>query len=837
MADVSLAPELNPDDQVQFVDSHRVSLLAGDYMVAVTQTVTTRGQPFGTYGNPSGKFSVLGERFSLNPQDIHAVFPPDGSRGDFQNDLPHVILNRSTLPWERTAADGVTPRPPWLALLVFHQQVQDAQGQPQDEAPLVTASTKTLSGLKASSAPTAPYWPGMTLESGQHDDVQCRAIDVPWGILEPLLPQSQDDLNFRTHTRRRLAYLGQAALTSAPGSDAEAARNQLKNLLQAKGRELSDAVEDPTAILPPGETDRSTATKWIVRDRGNHEEYEIWNPDGDNYDFYRVDHETAVILANRLPADGQRNVVHLVSLEGRYSGGLATDNFDGHDHTTVRLVSLHSWEFFSVEPRKNFTGLLEHLNETPYTQGSVPTALHTPVTFRLPVPTAAEGHTSGQMLRAGFLPLRHSFRRGDRSISWYHGPLVPNELGGTQEETTDHKVTTPGVELPTRAADKLLIYNQTLGMFDVSYAAAWELGRMLTLANRKVALSLYHWKRRHAHSLHTGRQLVDYGYDLMHPIARSPDSLPDDLRRWLDELTLLAHVPFDYLVPDERLLPPESLRIFTVDRVWLECLRDGAFSIGRVLAADMDKDHLPLAEAASETPIPTLSGFLLRSEVVSGFPGLRCDAWNGRPQQGDRNSADLSDPIQKLDLLRMERLSPNVLLCLFAPDQDQTGVVKTLDIHQRAEMLHFGFDEISNETHGMVRLRNAAGEQVEGAEATAEVIDGTTRVVDLGTFADAIEAVIKAAAPIQAAVDAARDAIDAARDAPQAAIDAAINANQAAIDAARDANLTDIEAAQQAVQALLSLRSLLPNERGINSAVFALEMIAGAELVRFIRPA
>jgi hypothetical protein len=30
-------------------------------------------------------------------------FPPDGSLGEHSNVLPHIILNRSTLPWERPA--------------------------------------------------------------------------------------------------------------------------------------------------------------------------------------------------------------------------------------------------------------------------------------------------------------------------------------------------------------------------------------------------------------------------------------------------------------------------------------------------------------------------------------------------------------------------------------------------------------------------------------------------------------------------------------------------------------------------------------------------------------
>ncbi len=61
---------------------------------------------------------------------------------------------------------------------------------------------------------------------------------------------------------------------------------------------------------------------------------------------------------------------------------------------------------------------------------------------------------------------------------------------------------------------------------------------------------------------------------------RSPP-LQEDAKTWLGRLTLLYGVPFHYLVPDEKMLPAESLRFFYVDPLWMEALLDGALSIGR----------------------------------------------------------------------------------------------------------------------------------------------------------------------------------------------------------------------------------------------------------------
>ena len=65
--------------------------------------------------------------------------------------------------------------------------------------------------------------------------------------------------------------------------------------------------------------------------------------------------------------------------------------------------------------------------------------------------------------------------------------------------------------------------------------------------------------------------------------------MPDSLTKWLGKLALLTGVPFNYLVPDERMLPLESIRFFYLDPNWVAALSDGAFSIGRNLTADKDR--------------------------------------------------------------------------------------------------------------------------------------------------------------------------------------------------------------------------------------------------------
>lgn len=167
----------------------------------------------------------------------------------------------------------------------------------------------------------------------------------------------------------------------------------------------------------------------------------------------------AVVVANRLPAAGATSVVHLVSMEGRYDGG----RFQAGAGPTVRLVTLHSWSFTCIDPDRSFKGLLHGLDAGPMRlAGTNPTAAYATL---------------------GFAPVPHLLRDGRTRTSVYRGPLLPGPPGG------------PAPPLPARASDQLLRWDPAAELFDTSYAAAWELGRLLMLSAGRVATALFGWKR------------------------------------------------------------------------------------------------------------------------------------------------------------------------------------------------------------------------------------------------------------------------------------------------------------------------------------------------------
>lgn len=187
---------------------------------------------------------------------------------------------------------------------------------------------------------------------------------------------------------------------------------------------------------------------------------------------------------------------------------------------------------------------------------------------------------------------------------------------------------------------------------------------------------------------------------------RDPDDgehvVPGELRRFLGRLRLLHGVPFSYLVPDAELLPVESIRFFYLDRAWTDALVQGALSVGTISSADRTqleavyphiRDEVDEAERSIRQPrgeellkagSGTITGFLLRSRAVSGWPNLHVRAYS----TDSLPDAELTDVAEshpsRMKVLRMERLAPAVMLVLF------DGVPAVVHIEEPRQGIQFG---------------------------------------------------------------------------------------------------------------------------------------------------
>lgn len=580
-------PDLADDDVVCFLDAHRPALPADDYTLAVSHDLAadSHARSFAA----TLRFSVAGERLGLGDDLVFAVYPPNGADGKFAGQLPHVVLARSTLPWERSAAAPAGPvTAPWLAILLL--RVTEA---PEPRTCPLRAVRERLH---------------LHLEAAQHDDDPVRVLELPRAQLQRLLPR-QTELGLLAHVRKTTRR---------------------------------------------GEADAKFS-------------------------------EQATVIGNRVIAADTDYVAHLVSLEGRYPELLAPA-----DEPTVALVSLYSWRFHSSDAVGDLAGVLTALDTA---GGSA--AAHLPVTADLP-PAARP------LVLQGYTPLPHALRTGDRTLSWYRGPLLPRAPRAA------------AAPVPARSADALLRLDAATGCLDASFAAAWQLGRLLALADPHYAVELVHWKQATRLALAAG--------------APAP-TVPDVVRLWIDRLTHLESVPFAYLVPDERLLPVESIRFFTLDPDWTACLLDGAFSPGRILRGDQLRD-----EALMETAVPTrrLGGLLLRSAAVRGWPGLEIDAWHDRGAalaEPAPAAAHLpADRFTRLACVRKQRLGPDVLLCLFDGGDERLDP-DVFELHLHPQSMHFGFEPDAQRL--VKRLRDPRDGSTVAGEPIAPTIDATTGVVQI----------------------------------------------------------------------------------------------------------
>ncbi len=225
-------------------------------------------------------------------------------------------------------------------------------------------------------------------------------------------------------------------------------------------------------------------------------------------------------------------------------------------------------------------------------------------------------------------------------------------------------------------------------------------------------------------AIHVTGQLLEVAPDLAQPVRDDDEDgiIPAGLRRWLVQLRLLEAVPFAYLVSDSDLLPQESIRWFYLDRRWTDALVQGVLSVGT--ANSDDRTHLTAQYPAireeldheernrrrpSDDPRLSggggpISGFVLRSKAVSGWPAVHVRAFSGDPAAGSRRDDEQPPDDMEVRLLRLERLAPAVLFCLF------DGIPQTVHLEEPRQGVQFGFDmtnQPTGTTKAQLRPRNA----------------------------------------------------------------------------------------------------------------------------------
>lgn len=423
-----------PREVVTFVQHHLPGLDDGEYRLTVSQRVDdSAGNPIsGDALSQTYTFAVVGDRFALaRPTEVVlCAFPDDNQTGEFDTVLPHVVFTKKTFPWARYPTTAVPYRPP-------------PPGQDTD------ADVPTWLAVLVLDEDDAAAFPGLVLAGAT----------ATVGDLFPPAVHAASSLG------ANYSYFRQA--TDTRGLDPGQTVNDPIRILDVPLGlfwQVAPALDDLPLLAHARRVSLlNKPTRAGVSDKGE--------PVGD----------FSIVFGNRLPQAGKKSYAYLVSLEELQdflpppSGGPpAGTTLDGT--RSLRLAVLKSWAFFSTGEPAAFRDRLLGLNGGSRSGG--PAAV-----TNLRLGYTGTNATVAAALDMGYVPLNHRLRTGERTASWYRGPLAPYDTG---------PATLP---LPVSSPDQVTAFDPTTGMFDVSYAAAWTVGRLIALQDTAFATALYKWKK------------------------------------------------------------------------------------------------------------------------------------------------------------------------------------------------------------------------------------------------------------------------------------------------------------------------------------------------------
>ena len=184
----------------------------------------------------------------------------------------------------------------------------------------------------------------------------------------------------------------------------------------------------------------------------------------------------AIVMANRLPLPGRSHIAHLVSVEGCEDLLVDRPDQSAVDGKSVRIISLASWKFECSARSASFRDMIARL----------PANNSEDLRLALPVgPQMSAGVQ--QRLKRGYVPLPYHLMSGARTFAWYRGPAVPAPSQG--------EVMPPPAQA-LFSASAAMQFDRSTGVFDQTYAAAWQLGRSLALADPQFGPRLMGLRRK-----------------------------------------------------------------------------------------------------------------------------------------------------------------------------------------------------------------------------------------------------------------------------------------------------------------------------------------------------
>ncbi|PLN77509.1 hypothetical protein BDW42DRAFT_196489 [Aspergillus taichungensis] len=443
-----LLPELNPG-QEQLHSFWSPSLEAGRaHHIAVEQTVEAPGADAPLRLKGEQKFFVEAPQFSLPAGSIYSVHPPPGYSEEHRI-LPHVVLSDPHLPWERLgspkAGEHETDRNrvPWLALLVFTQEE-------------LRLSTQQLNG-----------------------------------------PDSA--FSSVTKTKRPIKQTASLSVRLALDDLSQISRDKIDTPVRV-GETGPTKDEAADFVLVPADLFTSLFSPFDEKNQRQ----SVEQPDTSPYQYLSHVRQInaqgmavagiqdvgvfSVVVANRCgPLDNFKPAtvcVHLVSIEGV------------EDHirfplkaNRVALCSLYSWTYPVLPPNTlnvgdtfdalgSSLGLLRPPDDIISGVRKTTTETDKAMTERL-----------AKRLEDGYSLVQYRTQTGERTVALFRGPCTPTTVPRRWKAPGDASSLDHGPRCSNSGLD-LQILDKEIGLMDISYSVAWQVGRMLALADQAFTTAL-----------------------------------------------------------------------------------------------------------------------------------------------------------------------------------------------------------------------------------------------------------------------------------------------------------------------------------------------------------
>jgi hypothetical protein len=423
----------------------------GDYRFTVTSSATVDGNP--QQLTDQRYFSIDGPRFKIDATAVAGVYPPRNGHGSFHESLPQIALYRRSLPWERELDPGNligTPKSiegltepqgalPWLALLLLED----------DEYTL---------HLNMQLKDVVPH--DVLQRLGNPNGVTCDAIEVDTLFLQQILP-SKDELQLLTHVRQVSIEDRELNAGSSDGFFAVVMSNRLPKP-GGKHRACLVSLEERSDLISADPPAVDTGHfQWLTDNVSLTPLEQIGlqqAPDPAVDPDASGDGSSGQGTPGTLFTRGNLSGI-VVGQVRNAVGGLGARG--SYFLQTSYLVLLQSWQFVADGPG-TFHDLMQAVDDAMI--GSVAQAGKPVVTD------------------TGHIPVTLDDRAGTTQQAWYRGPLVPYRL------TRD----TAG---PYHSADQARRVTPDTGAEDISYAAAFEIGRLMAAADARLAQELMRWRR------------------------------------------------------------------------------------------------------------------------------------------------------------------------------------------------------------------------------------------------------------------------------------------------------------------------------------------------------